>query len=316
MPLISQVKIDLMLTNISIQFKNPGYIAEDVMPIIPVKLETSKYFTYDKSRFDAPPALRAERAQYARVDWSVTTNTYSCNEYGLELLIDDRERQNAIEPLSLDIDTTEIITDMVLNDREQRVKTVVMTAANYTHSNTIDYISSGGNAALAWDQFATSDPIRDVAVTGRETVRANTGVYPNTLVLGAKVFSQLKQHPVIIDRLKYNPPGGTARGSLGALADLFEVDRVLVGLPLTRTSNENQTDTLTDVWGRNALLAWINPRPAIKQPTLAYMFQSRPRQVYKYRDDYRASDVVRCSEVTAESMIADQCGYLWTNVIS
>ena len=36
MPLISQVKIDLMLTNISIQFKNPGFIAEDVMPIIPV----------------------------------------------------------------------------------------------------------------------------------------------------------------------------------------------------------------------------------------------------------------------------------------
>ncbi len=29
---------------ISIQFKNPGYVAEDLVPIIPVKLETSKYF--------------------------------------------------------------------------------------------------------------------------------------------------------------------------------------------------------------------------------------------------------------------------------
>lgn len=312
MPLISQVKIDLMLTNISIQFKNPGYIAEDVMPIIPVKLETSKYFTYDKTRFDAPPALRGERSQYARVDWAVTTNTYSCNEYGLELLIDDRERQNAIEPLSLDIDTTEIITDMILNDREVRVKNVVMTAANYTHSNTTDYTGS----ASAWDQYSTSDPIKDLAVTAREQIRSNTGIYPNTLVLGAKVFSTLKQHPLIIDRLKYNPPGGIARGTLGALADLFEVDKVLVGLPLTRTSNENQTDTLGDVWGKNALMAWINPRPAIKQPTLAYMFQSRPRQVYKYRDDFRSSDVVRCSEVTAENMIADQCGYLFTNVIA
>lgn len=312
MPLISQVKIDLMLTNISVQFKNPGYIAEDVMPIIPVKLETSKFFTYDKSRFDAPPALRAERALYGRVDWSVTTSTYSCQEYGLELLIDDRERQNAIEPLNLDIDTTEIITDMVLNDREQRVKNVVMNSANYTHSNSANL----SGLATAWDQFGTSDPIKDIAVTGRETVRANSGVYPNTLVLGASVFSTLKQHPIIIDRLKYNPPGGTARGSLGALADLFEVDKVLVGLPLTRSSNENQTDTLTDLWGKNALLAWINPRPAIKQPTLSYMFQSRPRQVYKYRDDFRAGDVVRCSEVTAEQMIADQCGYIWTNVIT
>src|SRR5262245_18210631 len=100
-----------MLTNISVQFKNPGYIAEDVMPIIPVKLETSKYFTYDKSRFDAPPALRAEQAQYGRVYWQPSTDTYSCDEYGLELLIDDPERQNAIEPLNLDIDSSEILTD-------------------------------------------------------------------------------------------------------------------------------------------------------------------------------------------------------------
>lgn len=314
MPLISQVKIDLMLTNISVQFKNAGYIAEDVMPIIPVKLETSKFFTYDKTRFDAPPALRAEQAQYGRVQWAVTTSTYSCQEYGLELLIDDRERQNAIDPLNLDIDTTEIITDMILNDREKRVQSVVMRSASYTHSN---YTNLSGSAN-AWDQYGTSDPIQQIAVTGRETVRANTGLYPNTLVLGAKPFSVLKQHPLIIDRLKYGQTsGGPAKGTLQALADLFEVDRVLVGLPLSRTSNENAaTDVLTDIWGNNALLAWINPRPAIKQPTLAYMFQARPRQVFKYRDDLRASDVVRCSEVTAENMISDSCGYLWSNVNS
>ena len=301
-----------MLTNISIQFKNPGYIAEEVMPIIPVKLETSKFFTYDKSRFDAPPAARAERARYARVDWSVTTSTYSANEYGLELQIDDRERQNAIEPLNLDIDTTEILTDMVLNDREKRVQTAVMASASYTHSNTLNY----SGLTTAWDQGSTSDPITDIAVTGRETIRANTGLYPNTLVLGAKVFSVLKQHPLIIDRLKYNAPGGIGKGSLEALAALFEVDRVLVGLPLYRSSNEGQTDALTDIWGKNALLAWINPRPAIKQVSLAYMFQSRPRQVYKYRDDFTASDVVRCSEVTAENLISDSCGYFYQNVTS
>lgn len=302
----------LMLTNISVQFKNPGYIAEDVCPIIPVKLESSKFFTYDKSRFDAPPALRGERADYGRVDWATSTDTYSCSEYGLELLIDDRERQNAIEPLNLDIDSTEILTDMVLNDREKRVQTLLMTSGSYTHSNTTNL----SGLSTAWDQYGTSDPIKDIAVTGRERIRANSGIYPNTLLLGAKPFSVLKQHPLIIDRLKYNPTGGIGLGTLGALAALFEVDRVLVGLPLYRSSNEGQTDALTDIWGNNAVLAWINPRPAIKQPTLAYMFQSRPRQVYKYRDDQHSSDVVRCSEVTAEKMISDSCGYFFQNVNS
>ena len=211
--------------------------------------------------------------------------------------------------MNLDIDTTEILTDMILNDREKRVQAVVMSSAQYTHSNSTNL----NGLATAWDQYGTSDPIKDIAVTGRETIRANSGIYPNTLVLGAKVFSLLKNHPLIIDRIKYNAQGGIALGTLNALAALFEVDRVLVGLPLYRSSNEGQTDVLTDIWGNNALLAWINPRPAIKQPSLSYMFQARPRQVYKYRDDQHASDVVRCSEVTAENMIADQCGYLFQN---
>lgn len=305
-----------MLTNVSIQFKNPGYIAEDVCPIIPVKLETSKYFVYDKTRFDAPVALRGEQAQYGRINWSPTTDTYSCAEYGLEHLIDDRERQNAIEPLNLDIDGTEIITDMIMNDRERRVSSLLTTTGSYTHSNTRDSVSTGGNAALAWDQWATSDPIKDVAVTAREQIRANSGLYPNTIILGAVVASQLKQHPIVMDRIKYNAPGGVAKGSLDALAALFEVDRVLVGMPLYRSSNENQTDALTDIWSKVALVAYINPRPAIKQPTLCYQFQSRPRTIEKYRDDSRKSDVIRCSEVTAEKMVSDSCGYLFSNIVS
>lgn len=313
MPLISQVRIDLMLTNISLQTKNEGYLAESVMPIIPVRLESSKYFVFDKTRFDAPPALRAERAKYNRVEYTITTDTYSCEEYGLEIPIDDRERQNAIEPLNVDVDSTEILTDMVLNDREQRVANTLLTAASYTASNTTNL----AGLPTAWlPTNGNSDPISDITITGRETIRKNIGRYPNTLILGAEVFSNLKQHPLIVDRIKYNG-GGTVPGKVtqAALADLFEVENVHVGLPLRRTSNQGQTDVLADVWGKNALLAFINPRPAIKQISLSYMFQSRPRQVFKYRDDTISSDVIRCSEVTAEKMVANTCGYLWTNVL-
>ncbi len=241
---------------------------------------------YDKTRFDAPKALRAEQAQYGRINWQPTTGTYSCSEYGLEHLIDDRERQNAIEPLNLDIDGTEIVTDMILNDREQRVANLLTTSGNYTHSNTVNL----SGLSTAWDQQGTSDPIKDVAITGREAIRSNSGIYPNTLMLGAKVASNLEQHPVIMDRLKYNAQGGVAVSYLEALAKIFKVDRIVIGVALTRTSNEGQADTLADIWGKHAVLAYINPRPAIKQPTLAYMFVSRPRQVEKYRDDHRKSD--------------------------
>src|SRR5713101_3171463 len=106
----------------------------------------------------------------------MSTDTYSCEEYGLELPIDDRERQNAIEPLNVDVDSTEILTDMVLNDREKRVTDVILTAGSYTHSNTTDYTAS----PLAWlPSNGASDPISDITITGRETIRQLIGRYPN-----------------------------------------------------------------------------------------------------------------------------------------
>jgi glycosyltransferase involved in cell wall biosynthesis len=53
-------------------------------PAIVASNNSAKYFVYDKTRFDIPKTLRAEQANYARINWAPTTATYSCSEYGLE----------------------------------------------------------------------------------------------------------------------------------------------------------------------------------------------------------------------------------------
>lgn len=311
MPTLNQLIPNIPLTNISVQFKNPGYLADQIAPTIPVVYESAPYYTYDYSRFDVPDAKRAPTADYARVEYKVDkSSTYTCEEYGLEQLIDDRQRKNTPAPLDADVDTTEIVTDMLLNNVENAVSTPLTALATYAATNKKDYSAL---PAAQWNAGATSTPLEDVTITGREAIRSLTGLYPNTLILGATVLAVLRQHPQIKEMVKYSQLGIVTEE---LLAKFFGVERVLVGLSMRNTAKEGQTVTLGDNWGKHAVLAYVNTRPAIKQPSLMYTFQSQPRKVYKYREDKKNSDCIRVSQILDPRIVAAACGYLFYSVVA
>ncbi len=303
MPLISAVTHDELLTNISIQFQpaQGGYLGDKVAPPVPVRKESATYWEYDKSRFDIPESLRAPRSGYNRVDWSASKAMYACEEYGLELPIDDRERDNAAGPLDLEIDSTEIVTDMVLNNREKRVADKVLSTTNVTQNTTLSGTSQWSDVTSG-----VSDPAKDLK-TGRQTVFDATGYMPNKLLLGYKVWEALKIHPNILERIQFSERAILTRA---ILAELFEVEEVLVGGVLRRSSQAGATDTLADVWGKDVLLFYSEPRPSLKRASFMYQFRQRNLRAFRYRDDGIASDVVRVTEIQDEKLVAEKLGYL------
>lgn len=300
MPLISQVKYDPLLTSISIQYQPApdGYLADSVMPPVPVARESASFWVYDKSRFDAPDSKRAPRSDYNRVDWNPTTDNYLTQQYGLEGEIDDQERKNAAAPLDLDVDTTEIVTDMVLNAREKRITDLVLSTGTITQNTTLAGTSQ-------WSDN-TSDPLGDMK-TGRTTIFDATGYRPNRVAMGYKVFETLKLHPDIKEIIKY-----TERAIVTAalLAAVFEVDEVLVGSILRRTSKAGQTDVLADVWGKDALMFYAESTPSLKRATFGYQLREEELRVFRYREDKRDVDVIRVTEKQDEKIIAVQLAYL------
>src|SRR5215212_8640164 len=114
MPLISQIRQNRGLTNISIDYSPGMHIAPQVFPRVPVAQESDIYYVYDFSGFNIPEALREPRARYNQVDWTVSTDTYFAQEYGLEQPIDDRERRNAVGVLNLEVDSTRNLTNNLL----------------------------------------------------------------------------------------------------------------------------------------------------------------------------------------------------------
>jgi len=309
MPLITQVKYDPLLTTISVQFQPApdGYLADLVMPPVPVVRESASFWVYDKSRFDVPDSKRAPRAEYNRIDWNVTTDNYLCHQFGLEGEIDDQERKNAATPLDLDIDTTEIVTDMVLNNREKRVVDLVCAAGTYS-GLTPSQTTALTLATSKWTDGVNSDPLGDVK-TARTTIFASTGYRPNRMVIGYTVFEALKLHPQIKEIIKY-----TERAIVTAalLAAAFEVEEVLVGGVLRRTSKAGAADVLSDVWGSNCLLFYSEKAPSLKRASLGYQMRQEDLRVFRYREEKRDTDVIRVTEKQAEKIVSASLGYLIT----
>jgi hypothetical protein len=307
MPLITAVKFDQLLTNISLQFQAApdGYLADQILPSVPVVKESAAYWIYDKSRMDTPDSKRAPRSDYARIDWNVTTDTYLAEQYGLEGEIDDEERTNAASPLDLDVDTTEIVTDMVLNNREKRVADLVLATATVTQNVTLAGITQ-------WSD-ATSDPLGAVK-TGRTTIYTGApGYTPNTFLMGYLVFEGLKLHPDIKEIVKYTERAIITKQILAAV---FEVDEVLVGKVIRRTSMEGQADTFGDVWGKDALLFYREMRPTLKRASFGYQMRQKDLRVFRYREDKRDTDVIRVSEKQDEKIISAALGYLFKAAVA
>jgi hypothetical protein len=307
MPLTSAVKFDPLLTNISIQYQPApdGYLADMVLPAVPVSVESASFWVYDKSRFDVPDSKRAPRAEYNRIDWTVTTDNYLTQQYGLEGEIDDQERKIAASPLDLDVDTTEIVTDMVLNNREKRVVDLVMSSSVVTQNVTLA-------GAAKWSDYTGSDPMADLK-TARNTIFAATGYRPNRCVMGYTVYETLKLHPAILEVIKYTERAIVTKQLIAAL---FEVDELMVGGVLRRTSKAGQTDALTDVWGNDVLIYFAEKSPSLKRASFGYQLREDDLKVFRYREDKRDVDVIRVSEKQCEKVIASQLGYLIIDAIA
>jgi len=295
MPELENVHTDAILTNISVQYRNAAYVGTQLMPIVPVKKESDKYYIYDSkaTRFRIPDTLRAPKTESKTVDWKVTDDTYSCNEHALNDLIDDRERDNADKPLNLEVDTVEFLTDIILLGQEMRIKTVV--EANLS-ANTVETL---------WSTPATSDPIVDIEA-GKAAIHAVIFKDPNVLLLGRAVYDVLKHHPDILDRIKYVQKGVVTPELMAAV---FEVDKVIVGNAGYNTAKEGKTASYSYLWGKNAILAYVEPRPGIKKFSLGYVFQSRAFQTRRARMETKHSDWFEPSMIEDEKIVCASCGY-------
>ncbi len=265
-PTRSQVHMDMPLTNISIAYRQDAnnFIADKVFPIVPVAKQGNKYFTYDIGDFYRTDAQRrAPGTESAGSGWRMSSDTYFCDKWAVHKDITDDDRANADAPINLDRDASEFVTLDILISKEVSFTSHFFTTSLWTGSTTASDITPGN----LWDTTAGT-PIDDIAEQADSIVK-KTGYRPNTLVFGPEVFKELKEHPDILDRIKYTQKGVVTRE---ILAGLFEVDNIYIPYAVRNTAKEEATDSMSFIYGKNALLCYVEKSPGIMKPTAGYTF--------------------------------------------
>lgn len=271
MPKMQDAHIDRALTNTSVAYLQDAsaFIADKVFPIVPVKRQSDVFYIYSKSDFMRDEAqVRGAGTESAGGDYGVEASTpYYCRKHAFHKDVTEEERANYDEPLNADTDATDFVSQKMLIRRE------VEWASKYFKSGVwgteVAGVASGATdgQTIHWDS-ATSNPIKDISDAAVDMAAA-TGYKPNTLVLSPYAFAALKNHEDILDRIKYTQKGIV---TTDLLATLFEIEHVYVAWGVVNTAKKGEDDAVGFIMGKNALLCYSNPRPALKKPSAGYIF--------------------------------------------
>lgn len=271
MPTYQQIHIDRPLTNISVAYMQDAknFIADKVFPIIGVQKQSDTYFEYNMGDFFRDEAMeRSKGSESAGGDYSVeVADPYYCKKYAFHMDVTEEDRVNADDPLKPNQDATEFVSHKLLIKREVLWASKFFQAGVWGTEVTGVAAAPGAGQTLQWDQ-ATADPVKvvndeAVAMAGR------TGYKPNTLVLSPYVFNALKNHPDVLDRIKYTQKGIV---TLELIASLFEVENVYVPWAIQNTARKGQNANMNFIMGKHALLCYVEKNPGLKKPSAGYIF--------------------------------------------
>lgn len=316
-PTASQVHaVNVPLSNISTAYiqSESNYIARRVFPIVPVDKRSDAYYTYTKADFMRDEAqVRAGGTESAGSGYGLSTATYSCDVFALHKDIDDFVRGNADAAINPDRDATLWLTDRMLLRLEKQW------AADYFVTG---IWGTSATPSSLWSDYAASDPVNDVK-TARVTILKNTGKLPNTLVLSFEVYETLRNHPDIIDRIKYTQFAGTKNITPDLLAAIFDVERVLVCMAVNNTAVEGETAVQAFVHGKHALLCYAAPSPSLLTPSAGYMFSWRgltgmgiDMSIKRFRMEQLAADRIEAQMAFDLKLVGSDLGYFLESVIS
>jgi len=280
-PTTSQVHVDTALTNVAIAYKQSvdKLIADKVFPVVPVSKQSDKILKFTKDYWmQVKAGIRAPGTESKGGGFEISSEqTYFCDIHAFHVDLADATVKNAdIDDLERQV--TEFVMWQLLLEREADWVSNFFDDSGKTPGTdfwTVKTHAASG-ADYVWWTSDSSDPVDEILELCDEVAK-NTGFRPNILVLSPPAFRALKMHSKIQSQVVYTPTAKTDVKALVTpemLADLFELDKVLVGYTAQATHAEGASSTsYSFVFGDDALLVYAPPNPGLLIPTGGYIFE-------------------------------------------
>lgn len=303
---VSQARvIDPILGTVAQGYKNADAVGDALFPFVPVGQRGGKIITFGKEDFALYNTVRAPGAATKRVQYGYAGASYALEGHALEALVPNELLGDAAAVPGINLATSAVLkTQNIISLRLEFLQAqIATTAGTYAATNKITLAGTS-----QWSDLTSgvSNPVKDIE-TAKEAVRKQVGRRPNTVVMGPAVFAMLKQHPSILDRIKYT---GRDVPTEELLAGLFGVKRVKVGdMVYTDTAGVVQ-----DVWGKYVVVAYteLGSLAEAGAPTYGYTYRLNgyPMVRKPYQDENANSWVYPVADEVMPVIAGASAGYL------
>lgn len=269
------------LTNMSMAyFQEEGdFVAPAIFPICPVGLSSSYYYTFSKADLARDNVQR--KPAFGKVNPALmgqTDSTYKCEVDQVILGIDQIDAlnyQRAKAPGVADPRRAKVR----FATEQLKLHLDLIFAQNFFNANAWQNVWTGvaGPGAPGANQFLkftddNFDPVNFFDARMAE-IKQNGRRRPNRLALGMDAFNALKNHPDIIERVKYT--GSTANPAIvttTALASILQIEKVKVLESTYNAGGIGQEDMQFVCAPDGALLCYATDNPSIDEPSAGYIF--------------------------------------------
>lgn len=274
------VKPHTALTNMAMAYYQnaSNYFAKTLFPTCPVQLSSDNYYIFDKEDLLRDNWQRKpESGTVNPAVLSEHTETYACNV--------DQMRMSINMIRQTDVNRRQ--GPSTANTKQQRTKAIAeqrnihmdkMFANSFFKAGVWENEMTGVTGSASEGQFIkfsddNSEPIK-IIESYKTMVLQETGRDLNRLGMGINVFNALKEHPAILERVKY---GGTtpnpAKVTEKVLAELFGVEQLVVLKSIHNNAKLGEKANMQFIGDPNALLLTHAPStPSVDEPSAGYIF--------------------------------------------
>lgn len=258
--------IDQNLTNVAMNYRPTGMIADMIAPIVTVQKETDLYPVFNQAEaFAIESTARSRGTRAQRITRSVSSAGYTAKNYALayDLPIEDRANMDAAYAFELEAGAARYLTDKLWLDWDRRVLSTVGSTTN---------VATGFLTGSAWNGATNGDPVSQI-YRAIEQIQGSTAYRPNTILFGWQAYNLFRRNSNVRNFVLGSNNGGGVL-SRSAVAGIFEVEKVLVAEAFYNSANEAKSISLASTFPADSVLVYYAPSaPSREVPSFMYSFR-------------------------------------------
>lgn len=244
---------DPVLSSVVLGYVQADSVAPFIAPVVPVTMRSGKIVKFTKEQFSVVNTKRSPGEEIKSFSSSYSNENYTLDQHAASGKVTEEEYEEAINSeAKIDLRASAAIraAQAVMQSWEKEVISKVTDSSLYESSCT--------TALAGTDKLSSPESDPDLLISdGKEEVRSQVGVYPNSAVISPSVYKALKNHPIYRDRIKYTSSGSV---NLDMLAQWLDLPR---GIKVaSRVYYDQTTGKLVDFMD-DSIVLFYNPEGEI-----------------------------------------------------